>query len=204
MRRVATDKQRESLKKTHGKELRNELEKARDLLDQTKALLYRDVLGMTVLDLAICLCQDGMGIANDSLHAEALDVLLPPLLAQIEVCPGMAYLNGVDQALARAIGWLAAEGQASALTKVALPDLLGSMIISNSAAKFGFMDKDVQPRLADSSVSFRAIASPNPFVCDEADFALALPPAKSGANAAMTLQVVFLGGLFSRLTAMLP
>ena len=59
------------------------------------------------------------------------------------------------------------------------------------------MDKDVQPRLADSSISFRATAAPNPCICEEADFNLVLPPATSGANAVMTLQVLFLGGLFS-------
>ena len=60
------------------------------------------------------------------------------------------------------------------------------------------MNKDVQPRVADSSVPFRAIASRIPCVCDSADFSHVLPAARGGANAVVELDVVLLGGLFSK------
>ena len=60
------------------------------------------------------------------------------------------------------------------------------------------MDKDVQPRVADSSVPFRAIAKRIPCVCDSADFSHVLPAARGGANAVFELDVTLLGGLFSK------
>ena len=64
-----------------------------------------------------------------------LGLLLPPLLAQMKAFPKMAYANRADEALARALGWLVAEGQASALTQLSVPDILGSSITANSPSK---------------------------------------------------------------------
>ena len=60
------------------------------------------------------------------------------------------------------------------------------------------MNKDVQPRVADSSVPFRVTASGFPFVRDSAGFSHVLPAARGGANAVVELDVVLLGGLFSK------
>ena len=121
LQRKATDGQRASVKKKRVKELRNKLENAPHLLDETKALLHRDVLGMTVLDLAFCICQDEMGIASDALYAEVLDVLLPPLLARIKVDPGLAYVNGVDPTPATPLYFDSIEGRRKSV-KVTIGD----------------------------------------------------------------------------------
>ena len=81
-----------------------------------------------------------------------LGLLLPPLVAQMKAFPKMAYANRADEALARALGWLVAEGQASALTQLSVPDILGSSITANSPTK-SRKDLERSRRCGNSGVS---------------------------------------------------
>merc|ERR1719359_1857935 len=107
---------------------------------------------MTVLDVALLLAND------KALLAGVLDLMLPRLLDQMQADRRMAMVQGCDRSLARVLGWLVKEGQASALTSTSIPDLLDAVIEKNDPRTFGFPPMEV-PRLADSSKPFRVAMS---------------------------------------------
>ena len=87
------------------------------------------------------------------------------------------------------------EGQASALTRTSMPDLLDAVIVKNDPTTFGFPPMEV-PRLADSSKPFRVAMSKRPYI-EENDFDALLPQRTTGVNAAATLEVICLRDIFS-------
>ena len=87
------------------------------------------------------------------------------------------------------------EGQASALTRTSMPDLLDAVIVKNDPTTFGFPPMDV-PRLADSSKPFRVAMSKFPYI-EKDDFGAVLPQRTTGVNAAATLEVICLRDIFS-------